>query len=177
MTCIVGLIDNGMVYIGGDSAGVSGSDLIVRNDKKVFKVGNFIFGFTSSFRMGQLLQYSFSPPKYYPDKPLMKYMVVDFIDSIRECFKKGGYASKSNEVESAGTFIVGYNGALFCIDSDYQVAMSVDKYYSCGCGSQIANGSMYSTSSMNPEDRILIALKAAENHSSGVRGPFTVVSC
>lgn len=51
MTCIVGLEHNGRVYIGADSAGVSGWDLTVRADKKVFRNGSFLFGFTDSFRM------------------------------------------------------------------------------------------------------------------------------
>jgi hypothetical protein len=35
MTCIVGLVDNGTVYIGGDSAALFGWDLCIRSDKKV----------------------------------------------------------------------------------------------------------------------------------------------
>ena len=39
MTAIVGLVDGSTVYIGGDSAGVSGLSLIVRADAKVFTLG------------------------------------------------------------------------------------------------------------------------------------------
>ena len=52
MTCIVGLIDGRRVWMGGDSAGVSGLDITVRADAKVFRNGDFLIGFTSSFRMG-----------------------------------------------------------------------------------------------------------------------------
>ena len=45
MTCIIGLVENSKVYIGGDSAGVAGYGLSVRADEKVFKKGDFIFGF------------------------------------------------------------------------------------------------------------------------------------
>jgi len=60
MTCIVGLIDkeSKKIYMGGDSAGVANYSLSVRKDPKVFKRYGFIFGFTSSFRMGQLLMCS-----------------------------------------------------------------------------------------------------------------------
>ena len=57
MTCIVGLIDGRRVWMGGDSAGVSGLDITVRADAKVFRNGDFLIGFTSSFRMGQLLAF------------------------------------------------------------------------------------------------------------------------
>ena len=51
MTCIVGLVENGVVYIGGDSSGVGGWNLMLRKDRKVFRVGEALLGFTSSFRL------------------------------------------------------------------------------------------------------------------------------
>lgn len=63
MTCIVGLVENNKVYIGGDSAGVAGLSLMKRADEKVFKKDEFIFGFTSSFRMGQLIGGNFQIAK------------------------------------------------------------------------------------------------------------------
>ena len=86
MTCIVGIAEGGTVWIGGDSAGVeTGSlGLVARSDKKVFRNGNFVMGFTSSFRMGQLLAYKLSPPKRHADDDVMAYMVNDFIDAVRD---------------------------------------------------------------------------------------------
>ena len=123
MTCIVGLVHEGVVYIGGDSAGVGGMSLTVRADEKVFQNGDFLMGFTTSFRMGQLLRYSLKPPRTHPDDDIHQYMVVDFVNAVRGCLKAGGYASKEHEVESGGTFLVGYAGHLFTVDSDYQVGI------------------------------------------------------
>lgn len=174
MTCIVGLIDNGNVYVGGDSAGVAGYGLTVRADEKVFINGEFIMGFTSSFRMGQLLRYSLKPPKYHPDVDITEYMVTDFIDAVRKCLTDGGYAEKKNEQEKAGTFLVGFMGKLFKIDSDYQVGVPSLPFDACGCGEDIALGSMYSNSSLDPIERITQALEAAEQFSAGVRRPFVI---
>jgi len=176
MTCIIGLVDKNIVYMGGDSAGVAGYTLTVRADQKVFKAGEFLMGFTSSFRMGQLLRYSLKPPKYHPDIDLFEYMVVDFVNSLRECLKSGGYAKKDKEEETAGTFLIGFHGRLFKIGSDYQVGESELPFDACGCGEEIAVGSMFSTSEMEPEDRIRLALSAAEQFSAGVRGPFTILN-
>jgi hypothetical protein len=86
MTCIAGIAQGGKVYIGGDSAGVAGnSQLDVRTDRKVFLSGDFVMGFTTSFRMGQLIQYAFTPPKRHPDKDVMAYMVTEFVDGLRAC--------------------------------------------------------------------------------------------
>lgn len=99
MTCIVGLVDKGKVYIGGDSAGVNSFwDLTIRADSKVFINGPFIMGFTSSFRMGQLLRYKLKTPSRFKNdgtqKEIYEYMVTDFVDAVRQCLKDGGYASK-----------------------------------------------------------------------------------
>jgi len=174
VTCIVGLVDNGTVYIGGDSAGVAGYDLTVRKDEKVFINGSFIFGFTSSFRMGQLLRYKFKPPYRVPDMTIEEYMCTTFIDGVRSCLKDGGFARTENGEESAGTFIVGHNGRLFVIDSDFQVGESIHTFAAVGCGAQAALGAMYATMNLDPEDRIRIALEAAEQFNAGVRRPFVI---
>lgn len=171
MTCIVGIADRGKVFIGGDSAGVGGYSLTVRADKKVFRNGDFVMGFTSSFRMGQLLHHAFTPPKRHPDVDLDKFMVTEFINGVRDCLKSGGYAEKHHEAEVGGVFLVGFAGRLFRIDVDYQVGEAVDGYDAVGCGEDIANGSLFSTKG-KPVDRLRMALEAAERHSAGVRGPF-----
>jgi ATP-dependent protease HslVU (ClpYQ) peptidase subunit len=176
MTCIVGIAEGGKVYIGGDSAGVAGLDVTIRSDKKVFHNGDFIFGFTTSFRMGQLLQYSFVPPKRFTDKDLFAYMVTDFINAVRDCFKSAGYAGKDSEVERGGTFLVGHAGRLFSIEGDYQVGEQARGYHSVGCGADYANGSLYTTSGLTPEARIQKALESAAFFSAGVSAPFNVVN-
>lgn len=179
MTCIVGLIHDGTVYIGGDSAGIAGYSLTVRADEKVFANGPFLMGFTTSFRMGQLLRYKLTPPTHPYVEPgqlmdVPKYMVTCFIDAVRECLKAGGYAEKLNEQESGGKFLVGYSGRLFIIDSDYQVGESLDGYAAVGCGADIALGALHATMTVEPRTRVMRALAAAERHSAGVRGPFVI---
>jgi ATP-dependent protease HslVU (ClpYQ) peptidase subunit len=175
MTCIVGIAENGKVYIGGDSAGVSGLDLTVRSDEKVFKNGEFLFGFTTSFRMGQLLRFSFSPPSRAEGVDDYRFLVTTFINAVRDILKSGGFATSHDGRERGGTFLLGYRGKLYYVDSDYQVAAAADGFAACGCGDQVANGAMFATSHVEPRPRIEIALKAAERFSAGVRGPFTIL--
>lgn len=176
MTCIVGLVSKGAVYLGADSAGVDGGDfsISVRADRKLLRNGDFLMGFTSSFRMGQLLAFALTPPKPREGVDLFAFMVTDFINAIRDCLKTGGYAAKEKEVEEGGTFLVAYKSRLFTIYGDYQVAESVCGYAACGCGDLIALGSLYSTPNETPHNRIAVALNAAEQFSAGVRAPFHV---
>lgn len=177
MTCIVGLVDNGHVYIGADSAGVEpGSmSLNTRADSKIIRNGEFLMGFTSSFRMGQLLAYVLKPPSVPPTGDTMAFMVAEFVEAVRTCLKDGGYAKKKDEEESGGQFLVAVRGRLFCVHGDYQVEETTCGYAACGCGDQIARGSLYtSVGQYTPEVRLKLALKAAAEHSAGVHPPFHV---
>lgn len=176
MTCIVGIVEDGKVLIGGDSIASDGWNLMDRADAKVFKTGAFVMGFTTSYRMGQLLRYAFKPPKRHVDQDIMAFMVTDFIIAVRDCLKSGGYAKKDKDAEQGGTFLVGYEGRLFRIEEDYQVGESSDSYAACGCGQPFAMGALYATEGRSASERIDIALRAAEKNSSGVRGPFLTVS-
>lgn len=175
MTCIVGVRDDsGNVIIGGDSAGVSGLHVRRRNDSKVFRVGeDFIIGYTSSFRMGQLLKYHLKPPEI-KDENLERYMITEFVESVRTLFKDYGYSSVENNKESGGTFLVGVKGRIFEICNDFQVGEKIDKHASCGCGSELAEGAMF-TESKHTDDIEKIAqsgLEAATEYSGGVCPPY-----
>ena len=180
MTCIVGLLYKKCVYLGGDSAGVSGLDLTVRADQKVFKNKGFIFGFTSSFRMGQLLRYKLEippPPVSQTSEAVYRYMVTEFIDSVRTCLKDGGCAKNDKSGgEIGGVFLVGYQNRLFSIDSDYQVGIPSAGYDAVGCGDAYALGSLFSSQKeKNAQKRIKLALEAAAHLSGGVCPPFNII--
>jgi len=162
--------------MGGDSAGVAGYDLAVRADQKVFRNGAMLFGFTTSFRMGQLLRYALTVPERLPSVDVDRFMVTTFVDAVRECLKSHGWAEKKHEQEIGGHFLVGYEGRLFKVESDYQVASAVDGFDACGCGDQIAKGCLFASSHLAGKERALLALQAAERFSAGVRGPFCVES-
>jgi len=172
MTAIVGITERGAVHIGGDSAGIEGLSLTVRADTKVFRKQGYLFGFTTSFRMGQLIRYSLDLPK--PKGRLDNFMTTTFIDALRSCLKSGGWARKDNEREEGGTFLVGIRGQLFAVYEDYQVARAADGFAAVGCGDQIALGALYATagSGLSARRRITLALEAAERFSAGVRSPF-----
>ena len=178
MTCIVGLEhDNGMVSIGGDSAGVnSWLQIRTRADEKVFINGPMIFGFTSSFRMGQLLRYSLTIPEQLPSQTDdYKFMCTAFIDAVRTCLKTGGYARVKDGEDHGGTFLVGYKGKLYRIDDDFQVGRTTRTFEACGCGMDFALGVMWADVISSPDERIRKSLACASNFSAGVAPPFIVL--
>jgi hypothetical protein len=173
LTVIAGVVHNGRVHIAGDSAGIAGYSLTVRADTKVWASGSYAFGFTSSFRMGQLLRYAFEPPALARGD-LHHFMVTVFVDAVRTCLKDGGWARKDSEQEQGGDFLVGVAGHLFRVSNDYQVGESANLYDAVGCGDELALGALHATGALGlkPRRRLAYALAAADHHSAGVVGPF-----
>ncbi|GGY01205.1 hypothetical protein [Streptomyces hiroshimensis] len=176
MTVIVGLVHHERVHLGGDSAGVSGLGLTVRRDPKIFRNGPYAMGFTTSFRMGQLLHHAFKAPK--PKGDLDRFMTTVFIDKLRTCLKNGGWSRKESEQERAGTFLVGIYDRLFAVYEDYQIAEPADGYEAVGCGGEFALGALHATAGLGlpPRRRLALALAAAGHHSAGVCEPFRYVT-
>lgn len=178
MTAIAAITDGTDVWIGADSAGVSGQSLTIRADEKVFTSGPYVFGFTTSFRMGQLLRYRLEPPEPPAEGDLLRFMCTDFTDAVRECLKAGGWALKDKDREEGGNFLVGVAGRLFEMWPDYQVSERAASFTATGCGEDLALGALHATEGRvkGAADRLLIALAAAERFSAGVAEPFHIVS-
>jgi ATP-dependent protease HslVU (ClpYQ) peptidase subunit len=176
MTIVVGAVDDrGAVWMGADSQGSNGWDRTIRRDQKVFRVGSYLMGFTSSYRMGQVLRYKLAPPEPPCEGDLFGFMVVDFVDHVRAAFKSAGFCKTENGVESGGDFLVGVCGRLFRIEGDYQVGESEWGYSAVGCGAAYALGAM-AVSRGTTEERIRAALGAAIQFSNGCGGPCSVLS-
>ena len=177
MTCIVGFIEGKTAYIGGDTFGSDGRTGCEVFRSKVFKVGNFVIGGTSSFRMLDLLEFSFEPRNPYPDDDMDKYMRTIFVNAVRGCLSSGGFKTVENNVESGGNFLVAYKDNLWEIQNDFSV-LNRRPYSAVGSGEQVAIGSLYTTEKMKltPKQKITFALEAACKHVVSVRGPYTILN-
>lgn len=186
MTCIVGLKHKGKVYMGGDSAGVSNYSLQIRADEKVFKKNDFVFGFTDSFRMGQIIRYELDIPdreyseydKNKPKKNTNDYLHQDFLPILMDTLSKRGFASIKDNVVEGGIFLFGYQGELYYICGDFQIGRVLDDYNAIGCGFELALGALNVLDKLefSPEDKILSALETAEKYCIGVRRPFNIIN-
>lgn len=180
MTCIVGLIQNGVVIIGGDSAGKTPSAVIVMDSPKVFAREGYIFGYTSSFRMGDILEMRIAAPtEREPTVSLRRHLITTWIDDeLRRVFKMLGYSKKDNNVETGGSFLVGHLGELCEINPNFQVGSPGKGYCAVGSGSPFALGALYAMSKdtrLSGKTRIIRSLEAAAHHSPSVRRPFTIL--
>lgn len=177
MTCVIALKSGDAVYMGADSAGVAGLALQRRSDRKIYRVGAMLIGFTTSFRMGQLLGYSLVLPEHHEDVTVERYLATVFVDATRTCLKAGGFAGSKDGVEQGGDFLVAYRGRIFTVHGDYQVAETVEDYAAVGCGLELALGSLHTTEkfgTLSGEERVRCALEAAARFSAGVCDPFHI---
>ena len=184
MTCIVGFTDKakGVTYIGVDSQGSAGYHYRIRKDKKVFKLkdtDNALAGFTTSFRMGQLLMYATGliDKRDEPDID-HEYITTKFVPKLIRVFEDGGFARSDSGEKSGGTFLLAYKDKLWRIENDYQVAEYEKGYDACGCGEQYALGSLKTSEGldMDPVARIHLALETAASFSCGVGAPFYIMN-
>lgn len=158
MTCIVGIAHGGRVFMGGDSAASVDGAIDVRLNRKVFRNGDYIIGFTGSFRVGQQLQYATLPP--VEGEPL-----AHIVNAVVPLLAK--LAGKETD-----EILIGYAGRLFKVSSDYSVA-EYESYTAAGQGEPYALGRLHGSLGA-PEQRVVAALAAAEAHCAAVRAPFVV---
>lgn len=176
MTAIAGLVHDGRVYIGGDSAGTGGYMRSIRADVKVFRNGPYVFGFAGSYRMGQLLHWALKPPA--PEGKLDRFMAITFINAVRECLKDGGWAVNNSGRDEGGVFLTGVDGRLFRVDCDFQVGENVDPWNAIGAGEEPALGALFATQRLNlaPKPRLRLALSASAYYNNTVAPPFVIRS-
>ena len=91
MTCIVALVKEGNIWMAGDLMGSNGFTKKTYPDPKVFVNGDFVIGYTSSFRMGQILEYNWEQPPRMEGLTDRQYLQLDVIESMRACFSAFGY--------------------------------------------------------------------------------------
>ena len=174
MTCIIGLVHDGKVYMGADSQATGGADKRTTVQPKVFKTGPFLIGYTTSFRMGQLLQYQLEV-KPQGEESDYAYLVTSFIEAVRSTLKDHGFAKVDSNQEEGGNFLVGYNGHLYEVNSDMAILENATGLDAVGSGEDYALGAMAALDGLPPEERIKRAFVIVSAFSNSVSGPFVIL--
>jgi ATP-dependent protease HslVU (ClpYQ) peptidase subunit len=184
MTCIVGLAHSDGVYIAADSLGSGGGVGQEYNTPKLVKLDVFqkqdlsltkIFlgiGYTSSYRMGDILRYNFTPPPIEVGEDENEYLVKDFIPELIKCFEEHSFVKSKDGTKSGGSFLIGLRNRLFNVQDDFSVLEPSCGYISVGSGQEFAMGAMYAQPKPidAPSEAVLLAIKAASEFSTTVGG-------
>jgi hypothetical protein len=178
MTCICGYIDPvGNIFMGGDAIGVIGSNYMIVKDPKVFVRRNMIFGFCTSFRMGDILKYDFEIPDHPKGMSTLNYLTSVFLVKLLNRYEERKFLTISDNVAIGGIFLLGYDKRLFRIESDLCIIEDIKNYDAAGCGQDFAKASMFllEKSNLSPIEKIEESLRVASEFSF-VRPPYKVLA-
>ena len=175
MTVIVALKENGVVYMGGDSAGTSEHRISVRKDAKVKKIGNILIGFSGSFRAGQIISRDFKCPTRGKKQSLQAFMSTTFINSFLDSLADNDYIPPHDN--TGVDILIAIEGKIFSILSDCQIEEVYSHYNAIGSGADSALGALYATNKLGipPITRVKLCLSASAQFCNQVRRPFHII--
>ena len=179
LTCIVGIIEDNKIYIGGDSAFDTTVGIVKSKNPKVYKKGEFIFGVAGYLSVMHALTHVMVFPPCYEHQDPLEYIINSFIPSYRSALHQMGLIEMENGIErNRSEILVGFRGRLFNIGTDFSVFENDDDYFAIGSGSLYAMGAFHATKNLRlePEYCLRRALEAAAEYDEVVLPPFEVES-
>ncbi|EON7637319.1 hypothetical protein ABV23_RS02340 [Escherichia coli] len=156
MTCIIAYTDGNTSFIAGDKLGSNGFTKAIQTEPKVFEK-EFIkidesglnrtkevmaMGYTSSFRMGQLLTYKLDLPEQQSNQTFSQYLVLEVIPRIRTLFKEEWGARDTTQDVGGGQFIILHNHTIYEVQGDFSVLQPKTQITSVGSGTYHAIAAM-----------------------------------
>ncbi len=188
MTCIVGVVDDGAVWMGADSCAgnVNNYDHYpIKEPKLLYCQGvpitdSVLGGYSGSFRFGQLMAHHITmPTERDTTADALGYLIGTFLRAVRKTLSDHKYLQINDGVESVAggsEFLFASHGRLWVMQSDFSVIESLHGEDAIGCGMSYAAGSLHATRSfdMTSRDRVETALRAAAERSAFVQPPFVL---
>lgn len=173
MTCIIGLIEGGNVYLGGDAMIVGRGFGTVTPAPKVFRkigrsgTGEILVGCAGRSRFCDVVEHGWNVPAIPSGGAVELFVRGKLLASLREALR--------DDPGSPGTMIIGIRGRLFSMESDFSIIESTDPFAACGSGDTVALGALCALNGVGPEARIRRALEAAAHLQPSVSPPFTII--
>lgn len=184
MTCIIAFRDyNDNVWLAGDKMSSNGISHQLVKDHKVFRVGDFYFGYTDSFYMGQLLKYSFVPPERPEGITDDQYLFVNVRLALTDLFDQNEFGIKDRGTLecpdlSFGVFIMVYKDRIFLVQQD----MSFLEYdvATCGSGAQVAQGALTAlieSTILSASEMLTKTMSIVSRNCVGVSKELDIIRC
>lgn len=181
MTCIVACIEHGKAYIAGDKAGANGFTKNITVKPKLFKKDNIIFGYTTSFRMGQILEHELILPERSVNETLTHYVYTKLVKSIIKCFKDNGFGGKDDTIgDIGGNFIFIIENNIFEMQSDFSIIEHECNFCSVGSGTYHATAAMevlMKYTKLKPQEKLKEAIRVASKFVTSVSEECDIIVC
>ncbi|EON7974069.1 hypothetical protein HI146_RS28735, partial [Escherichia coli] len=194
MTCIIAHTDGVSSFIAGDKLGSNGFTKTVQTEPKVFEK-EFIklhddgltrtkevmaLGYTTSFRMGQLLNYNLNLPEQDASQTFSQYLVLKVIPIIRQMFKEEWGARDASQDVGGGQFIILHNHTIYEVQEDFSVLQPKTRITAVGSGTYHAIAAMQAYIEVENEskkplhERIKSIFKIVSDNVTSVSEEFDV---
>jgi ATP-dependent protease HslVU (ClpYQ) peptidase subunit len=174
MTAVVGLVHNGKVWMGADSAFSTTEEVWVQRDSKIFRRGDVLIGTCGEGRYESVMRYLVEIPRLKKGVDPAQWANVDLAYEIRRAHVNDGFVHDSGFFEMEGCeALIGVAGELFIMSADLCAWRPLCGYAAIGSGEGPARSSLHETEKLQPKTRLRRALERAASETTGVRPPFT----
>jgi len=178
MTVIVGLVSEGVVWMGGDARATyeKGTACISLRTPKVHKLGPYLIGQCGIPLLTDIVAYHLKLPPP-PPRGLMRFISRKLLPVLKEAIKeRGGFMGGLPE---GSQMMLGFRGQLFTIDQNTQHYQVRETFHAIGDGAMPARATLYGLRASGfrglPKDHIRIALEASESVVTTVARPWTIL--
>lgn len=146
MTCIMAIeTSDDNVVIAGDYLGSNGFTKTLYSGSKIFRHSNMLFGYTSTFRFGQIIECILDDNTLYPPQKkedTYSWLIRTFIPKLKKVLKDEDY-------NSGGSAILVVNSQVWALQSDFSVLRADSGVYSVGSGEYHATSSLLTQIAIN----------------------------
>lgn len=176
MTIVIAYKHEDKVYMCSDMKASSDNYQHIETYPKIFSVnckyGRIYIGYTTSFRMAQIIQNEL--PQY--KEPFDIYNVVEF---IREKLAEKGFSTIDNNEHIGGQFIIVYCGEMWLVEHNFQYLQPSRNYIAIGAGAEYAYGAIQCgyTHSLTIDDIMISGIDAAKTFCPSCGGYSGIVEC
>ena len=178
MTVIIAIKDEETkeVWMGADGRLSTTYNFYPAKHSKIFRLGKMLLGCSGSTRASQVISFSQDYPVFSGrEEELPLFLSITFSSWVRKILEENQALEVFKEEKSK--ILLGLEGCLFMLDSQFGLVESCRNYDAIGSGAEIALGSLHSTQKdvkLNLQQRIDYALKASVEFDSGVGPPFDI---
>jgi ATP-dependent protease HslVU (ClpYQ) peptidase subunit len=175
MTTIIGVQTADGCVIASDSRVAEGGKVYTHPEMvKAVERGSYIIGGAGDYRALQVVLHGWTPPlvSAKAKQNLYEFVINKVAPSLKTTLTEAGIEftkSSDNDDKFELQLIIGINGTIFEIDSDFAVAMNDTGLYAIGSGGDYALGALHAGAT------VLEAMRIAAVNNNGTSAPFHIL--
>jgi hypothetical protein len=165
MTCIVGLVEEGQVWLASDSCIADDTHTLTSAESKLAHYGSWVYGVAGDVRCLNLLRHGMVLPEP-PNTGLDAFVATD----VAKAFSEALAGLEGHTFEA----LLGCRGQLYYIGGDYATVRLAEPYAAIGEGGPVALGVLSMTHSRRaaPKTKLTQALEQSARYTLAVSAPW-----